>query len=89
MTPNSNQLGPSLIFIYFMIGFVIGVVACMVVLTVLRPYLPVEDTWVKSLVFAPLVLGILFGSRVAKCGKREQIPLGQALLTAFGLRKPE
>ena len=89
MTSNSNPLGPSLIFIYFMIGFVIGVVACMIILTFLRPYLPVENIWVKSLVFAPLVLGGLLGSRVAKCGKREQIPLGQAILTAFGLRKPE
>jgi hypothetical protein len=87
MNSNSNQFGPSLTFIYFMIGFVIGFILSIIILTLLRPYLPVEAVWVQSLVFAPLIIGLLIGSRVTKCGKREQLTLGRAILTAFGLRK--
>ena len=71
-----------------MIGFVIGVVSCMIVLTFIRPYLPIEASWVKALVFAPLVTGIL-GQRVSKFGKRYQIPLGQALKLALGVTKAD
>ena len=89
MNQDHNQLGPSLIFIYFMIGFVIGVVSCMIILMLIRPLLPMDATWVQGLVFAPLLSGGLFGKRVASLGKKYQIPLGQALWFALGLSTPE
>ena len=85
MNQESKQLGPSLLFIYFMIGFIIGVVICMIVLMFIRPYLPVEASWVQALVFAPLVTGGFLGQRVSMFGKRYQIPLGQALKLALGV----
>ena len=83
----SSTLGPSLLFIYFMIGFVLGMSLTMVALTFLRPYLPLEAGWVKSLVLAPLILGGLLGSRTARSGRRDRLPLSQALLNALGLRR--
>ena len=89
MNPDPNRLGPSLLFIYFMIGFVVGVVSCMILLMFIRPYLPVEALWVKALVIAPLFTGGFLGRRVAKLGKQYQIPLWQALLLALGFREVE
>ena len=82
-----SALGPSLLFIYFMIGFVLGMSITMVALSLLRPYLPLEAGWVKSLVFAPLIVGGLLGTRTAQSGGREHLPLSQALLNALGLRR--
>lgn len=89
MNQEFKQLGPSLLFIYFMIGFVIGVVSCMILLTFIRPYLPIEASWVQALVFAPLVTGGFLGQRVSKFGKRYQVPLGQALKLALGITKAD
>ena len=82
-----SALGPSLLFIYFMIGFVLGMSITIVGLSFIRPYLPLEADWVKGLVFAPLILGGLLGSRTARSGNRERLPLSQALLSALGLRR--
>ena len=83
----SEPLGPSLVFIYFMIGFVIGMTSAMVGLSLARPYLPLEAAWVRALVFAPLVLGGGLGARVARIGARERLPLSAALGRAFSVRR--
>ena len=89
MNSEPNQLGPSLLFIYFMIGFVVGVLGCMILLMFIRPYLPVDAFWVKALVITPLITGGLLGRRVVRFGKQYQIPLWQALLLALGFREVE
>lgn len=81
------ELGPSLLFIYFMIGFVLGAVLSMVALTMLRPMLPLEALWVRWLVVSPLVIGGFLGGRVARIGARERASLSHALLRALGLRR--
>lgn len=70
-----------------MIGFVIGVVGCMLFLSFIRPYLPIDSFWVKALVFAPLITGGWLGRRVARFGKALQIPLSDALMLALGLKR--
>jgi hypothetical protein len=83
----SEPLGPSLLFIYFMIGFVLGAVVTMVGLSLSRGALPspAEVAWVRYLVFAPLVIGGLLGGRAARYGARERLPLSQALRRALWL----
>lgn len=79
----TNQFGPSLTFIYFMIGFVLGACLSMVVLILIRPVLP-TDTFVKYLgLFLPLILGGVFGYRVSQ-GTKLQLPLSSAILYALG-----
>lgn len=80
----SADLSPSLIFIYFMIGVVVGAATTMVGLSLLRPYLP-DAGWVRWLVFAPLFIGGVLGMRTARLGARERLPLSQALRGALGL----
>ena len=83
----SEPLGPSLLFIYFMIGFVLGAVSTMIVLSLSRGALPspAEERWVHYLVFAPLLVGGLLGGRAARFGARERLPLSQALRRALWL----
>jgi purine-cytosine permease-like protein len=80
----SEPLGPSLIFIYFMIGFVLGGALTMVLLSFMRPLLPLEASWVKLLVLAPLVIGGILGARIARIGSRERLPLSASIRRAFG-----
>ena len=80
----SRDLGPSLVFIYFMIGMVLGAVVTVVALSMTRPYLP-KAGWVQWLVFAPLIIGGLLGFRTARLGARERVPLSVALRGALGL----
>ena len=80
----SADLSPSLIFIYFMIGMVVGAATTMVGLSLLRPYLP-DAGWVRWLVIAPLFIGGTIGMRTARIGARERRPLSQALRGALGL----
>ena len=82
----NQPLGPSLLFIYFMIGFVLGGVSTMIILSSLRPFLPLESPWIRALVFAPLLIGVALGARVAGIGKRERLPLSAALWRALGGR---
>ena len=89
MSELPERLGPSLLFIYFMIGFVLGAFCTMVGLAFVRPFLPPEATWVSALVVAPLIFGSLLGWRVTHHGSRAQLSLGQALFTALGLRRRE
>jgi len=83
----SEPLGPSLVFIYFMIGFVLGMAFTMIALSFARPYLPLEAGWARALVFAPFLVGGVFGKRVAGFGARETLPLSSALGRALGARR--
>ena len=79
-----DDFGVSIVFIYFCMGLIVGFILSVVVLTGIRPFLPLEATWVKGLVFLPLIAGVGLGSRVAKLGKRHHLPLLEAILCAFG-----
>lgn len=81
----SEPLGISLIFIYFMIGFVIGAVSTMVALSFSRGYLPADAPWVPYLVIAPLIIGGILGGRASRIGARERLPLSRALRRALWL----
>lgn len=85
--PPEPRLGPSLLFIYFMIGFVLGATFTMVLLSFVKPLLSMEEAWVRSLVISPLVIGGLLGFRVAKIGHRYQLPLSDALKCALGVSR--
>jgi len=81
--PEGQELTPSLLFIYFMVGMIIGVFLTIVILTLLRPHLPPEALWVKALVFAPLVAGVFCGARVTSVARPQRLRLGAALKAAF------
>jgi hypothetical protein len=81
--PEGQSLTPSLLFIYFMMGLLIGALLTMLALSFARPFLPVEAGWVKALVLAPLIGGPLFGARVMKKGKASNLTLGSAIRAAF------
>jgi hypothetical protein len=70
---------PSLLFIYFMMGWLIGALLTMVALSFARPLLPIDATWVKALVALPLLGGVLMGRRVVSKGKRGNLTLGSAI----------
>jgi hypothetical protein len=80
----SADIGPSLVFIYFMIGMVVGAAITMIGLSFARPYLP-DAGWVRWLVIAPLIMGGIIGVRTARSGARERFPLSQALRSALSL----
>ena len=87
LDPNS-QFGPSLAFIYFCFGFVIGAAGTMLVLSLIKPYLPMDSGWIQSLVLAPLILGVLLGRRVAILGRRHLLTLSEAIICALFFRPP-
>jgi len=78
-------LSPSLLFIYFMMGLLLGALGCMALLTLARPALPLDAAWVRWLVLAPLPAGALLGWRTARLGGRRRLGLGGALRAALGL----
>ena len=84
MIDMKGDFGVSISFIYFCMGLIVGFVVSVVGLTLLRPILPLDATWVKSLVFLPPIVGIGLGVRVAHLGKQHQLPLFQAILCALG-----
>ena len=85
--PEGQELTPSLLFIYFMFGFIIGLALTMIALSLLRPFLPPDAVWVKALVIAPLAGGALMGSRVITVARPNRLRLGEALRVAlFGQR---
>lgn len=71
-----------------MIGFVMGAVLTMIILSFVRPYLPVESSWVTMLVFSPLLIGGGLGFRVARFGAKGPLLLSDAILCALWLRRP-
>jgi hypothetical protein len=77
--PEGQEMTPSLLFIYFMMGWLIGALLTMVALTFARPFLPMEAGWVKALVALPLVGGVLMGRRVVSKGKQGNLTLGSAI----------
>ena len=83
-----SEFTPSIIFIYFMIGFVIGLSGTMIILSLLRPHLPMDELWAQCLVVSPLILGGLSGWRVDHFGRTEQLYLSQAILRGlFGIKR--
>ena len=83
-----NNLGPSLLFIYFMMGFVIGSILTMITLSFLRPFLPPNAEWINSLVLSPLFIGGGLGYRVARLGAKGPLLLSEALMCALFLKRP-
>ena len=79
-----DDFGISISFIYFCMGLIVGFIISVMGLTFIRPFLPLEATWVKSLVILPLVIGVGLGLRVARLGKQHHLPLLKALLCALG-----
>lgn len=69
--------------IYFGVGFTLMATLSMVALTVLRPALGELSEGVRRLaMFAPLLLGVPYGARVAWVGRRDSLRLGAALRRA-------
>lgn len=81
--PEGQELTPSLLFIYFMFGFLIGVILTMVCLSLIRPFLPMEALWVKTLVMSPLIGGIFMGNRVIAKAKPHRLSLFAAIKAAI------
>ena len=79
-----EDFGISISFIYFCMGGIVGFIISVVGLTLVRPFLPLDATWVKSLVFLPLIIGLGLGLRVARLGKQHRLPLLKALVCALG-----
>jgi hypothetical protein len=79
-----NDFGISVSFIYFCMGMIVGFMGSVIGLTLLRPMLPLQETWVKSLVVLPFIFGIGLGRRVARLGKQHHLPLFKAILCALG-----
>ena len=81
--PEGQELTPSLLFIYFMIGFMIGVALTMTVLSLIRPLLPPDAVWVKALVIAPLLGGAFMGTRVTSAARLDRLRLSAAVKIAL------
>ena len=77
------EFGPSLTFIYFMIGFVLGAALSMIILILIKPLLPVNALVQYAGLLFPLLIGGLLGYRVAQ-GTSFQLPLSSSILRAFG-----
>jgi apolipoprotein N-acyltransferase len=78
---------PSLAFIYFGVGFTLAAALTMLVLVFIRPLIG-EPAYALRLVLmlSPLIVGVLYGLRVAVVGMRLKLRLGQALKRGLGLR---
>ncbi len=78
------KASPSLAVVYFGVGFTLMAAVSMVALTALGPL--ISGAGARRLaMFAPLLLGVPFGARVAWVGMREGLTLGAALRRAVGL----
>ena len=69
-----------------MIGFVVGMATVMTLLILTRHLLPTTSPWSFIFFLAPFAVGAILGIRVASHGRRANLPLSQALLSALGLR---
>ncbi len=77
----------SMAVIYFGVGFTLAGTLSMVLLTLLRPLLTDASAGLMAaLLFAPLILGVALGARVATVGMRRRLKLGAALKQAFGFK---
>jgi uncharacterized membrane protein len=75
------QFRASLSVLYFVTGFFLAAVTTMVLLVLVRPYLDTDQSEsVRTLaMYAPLIIAIPYGLRVAYLGMRDDIKLGSAL----------
>ena len=80
-----SDFGPSLTFIYFMIGFVLGVFITMVTLILIRPLLPITSFIQYIGLILPLIIGGFLGYRVAQ-GTKHKLPLSTAIRQALWLK---
>lgn len=75
---------PSFAVIYFGVGFTLAAGLIMLVLFFVRPLLSGASQGLRmALMLAPVVVGALYGTRVAMVGLRDDLRLGQALKRAF------
>ena len=70
-----------------MMGLIIGAVITMIILSIVRPLLPIDAPWVSALVFTPLIIGGGLGFRVARLGAKGPLLLSEAILSALMLRR--
>ena len=72
--------------IYFGVGLTLGTMSTMIVLTLLRPFLPLVTF--PSLryiaLFSPLVIGIALGLRIRHVGLRDNLRMAAALKRSLG-----
>ncbi|MCB9529564.1 MAG: hypothetical protein H6701_14450 [Myxococcales bacterium] len=76
---------PSMAFLYFVFGFTLAAAISMLLLIVLRPMLMADSppAVLRLAMFTPVVLGAVYGGRVAWFGMRRGLGLGAALKTAL------
>lgn len=81
----SPSTSPSVAFLYFMIGFTLAAALVMALLIVLRPVLMADSppAVLRLAMFSPLVLGAVYGGRVAWLGRRDGLRLAAALRAAL------
>lgn len=85
--PRRPERSTSMGFVYFMLAFTLSAFGSMMLLMVLRPMLGELGKSTRfALMFAPLGLGIFYGSRVAMLGVRENLRLSAALKRGLGFR---
>lgn len=79
------QPSPSIGFIYFLFGFTLAAALSMALLIVLRPLLMADSppAVLRLAMFTPVVLGLVYGGRVAAVGMRRRLGLGAALRAAL------
>lgn len=71
---------PSVAFVYFGIAFTLAAATSMVALTFVRPHLEgLPRPFLAGFMVAPVVLGALYGARVAWVGVNQNLRLGAAL----------
>jgi uncharacterized membrane protein YfcA len=74
----------SLTVIYFGIGFTLAAALTAVILSFVRPLIMDGPSWARFVaMLAPLLVGIPFGARVARAGKRENLRLLDAIKRAL------
>lgn len=82
--PRSRALGV----IYFGLGLTFAATLSMVLLTLVRPLLgELGEGGRRLAMFAPLIVGVVFGLRVAWIGQKEHATLGRAIARTLGARR--
>lgn len=86
--PDTNPRSRALGVIYFGLGLTFAATVSMVLLTLFRPLLgELSEGGRRLAMFAPLIIGVVFGLRVAWIGQREHATLGRAIGRTLGLRR--
>ena len=81
---SQRDFSASLTVIYFGIGFTLAAALTAVGLSFVRPLVMDGPSWVRVVaMLGPLLVGIPFGTRVARAGKRENLRLFAAIKRAL------